>query len=122
MAIGNIWLGSMQLETVAQSQNLATNSATFAMTSAVHSVPSVLDRVTIANSGAQASETAYLYLIPAAGTAYCSQIYNTSITGKASVFYQPSRPLFLYPNDTIVLKMSNAASAGAVYGTFLVLY
>ncbi len=125
MTVGNVWLGSMQLQQISQAQNLSTNS--FNMNSVVMSVPSVLDRVCIHASSGPVSENFYVNVIPAAGTTYCTMIYQTAALNASAtsgnIFYQPNRPLFMYPGDQVNIRVSNATlSSIVIYGNMNILY
>lgn len=110
MSLGNIWLGSMVLATVSGSQSLATNSCN--VETVVQAAASVMDWVMVANVGTKASDVVQISIRPVEGTAYCSVIYSGTLTDVASVFYQPTRPLFLYPSDQVVVHIPNASLTG----------
>lgn len=112
MTVGNIWLGSMVLFTASDSQELATNSAN--VTSVIQAAASVADWVAVANVGAKASDILQISVCPVEGTAYCTVIHSATLTGVTSVFYQPTRPLFLYPGDQLKVHVSNAGLTGTV--------
>lgn len=112
MTIANVWLGSMVLSTVSGSESLATNSAN--VTTVVQAAASVVDWVSVANVGTKASDILQISITPVEGTAYSTVIHSSTLTGVASVFYQPTRPLFLYPGDTVVAHVSNAGLTGTV--------
>lgn len=112
MTIGNIWLGSMVLATVSGEQSLATNSAN--VVSTVQNVASVCDWVSVANVGTKASDILQISVTPVEGTAYSTVMYSATLTGVGTVFFQPTRPLFLYPGDTVVAHVSNAGATGTV--------
>lgn len=119
MTIGNVWLGSMVLATVSGSQELATNSANIITT--VQSVASVCDWVSVANVASKASDVVQVSISPVEGTAFSTVIYSGTLTGNASVFYQPTRPLFLYPGDTVVVHIPNAGLTGTAHVAMRVL-
>jgi hypothetical protein len=110
LSLGNVWLGSMIVNTVSGSQSLATNSLTVA--SVIQSVASVCDWVAVSSPGSKASSVVQVSVTPVEGTAYCSVIYSGTLTGVASVFYQPTRPLFLYPGDAVTVYVPNSALTG----------
>lgn len=112
MTIGNVWLGSMVLFTASDSQMLSVNSAN--VTSVIQAAASVCDWVSVANVGSKASDILKISIVPVEGTAYCAQMYSTTLTGVASVFWQPTRPLFLYPGDQVKVHVSNAGLTGTV--------
>ena len=112
MTLGNVWLGSMLLSTVSGSQELATNSMNVVTT--IQNAASVLDWVAVANVGAKASDILQISISPVEGTAYSTVIYSATLTGVTSVFYQPTRPLFLYPSDAVTVHVSNAGLTGTV--------
>ena len=111
MTLGNVWLGSMIVNTVSGSQSLATNSLTVA--SVVQNVASVMDWVAVSNPGSKASATVQVSVTPVEGTAFCSIIYSGTLTGVASVFYQPTRPLFLYPGDAVTVHVPQGTTGTA---------
>ena len=110
MTLGNVWLGSMLVSTVSGSQALASNSANIVST--VQNVASVADWVAVANVGTKCSDVVQISVRPVEGTAYSTVIYSATLTGVASVFYQPTRPLFLYPGDAVTVHISNAGATG----------
>lgn len=112
MTIANVWLGQMILFTASDSQELATNSAN--VTSVIQNAASVLDWVSVANVGTKASDILQISVAPVEGTAYCTVIHSATLTGVTSVFYQPTRPLFLYPGDSVKVHVSNAGLTGTV--------
>lgn len=118
MAIGNEWLGSISMVTVTQGQNLATNS--FNMGTVVYSVPAVVDRVTV-KVAVQATETLSISLVPYVGTAYSTILFAASTSGHTSFFWQPDRPMYLYPGDVLNVNVSNGNLTGQIYGTILAL-
>ena len=111
MSLGNVWLGSMIVSTVSASQSLATNSAN--VVSTIQNVASVCDWVAVANPGSKASAIVQISVTPVEGTAYCSVIYSGTLTGVASVFYQPTRPLFLYPGDAVTVHVPQGTTGTA---------
>lgn len=119
MTIGNVWLGSLQVATVSQNQDLSL--AAFSMTSPVLSVASCIDRVTMRVKGA-CTETMYIAVVPVVGTAYSTIVMNASTSGHTSFFWQPDRPLFLAPGDYIVASVSNGDTTGTIYGGMIQLY
>ncbi len=112
MTIGNVWLGSLVLFTASDSQMLSVDSAN--VTSVIQAAASVLDWVSVANVGTKASDVLQISICPVEGTAYCTIIHSATLTGVTSVFYQPTRPLFLYPGDQIKAHVSNAGATGTV--------
>ena len=110
MTIANVWLGSMILATVSGSQSLATNS--LVVVSTVQNAASVCDWVAISNVGASASDIATVSVTPVEGTSYSTVIYSGTLTDVTSLFYQPTRPLFLYPGDTVTVRVTNASTTG----------
>lgn len=112
MTLGNVWLGSMVLATVSGSQALASNSANIVST--VQNAASVADWVAVSNVGTKASDIVQISVSPVEGTAYSTVIYSATLTGVGSLFYQPTRPLFLYPGDKVTVHVSNAGLTGTV--------
>ena len=110
MTIGNVWLGSMIVSTVTGSQSLATNSLT--VVSVVQNVASVCDWVSVASVGGKASSVVQISVTPIEGTSYSTVIYSGTLTGVKGVFYQPTRPLFLYPGDAVTVYIPNTATTG----------
>lgn len=110
MTLGNVWLGSMVVSTVSGSQSLAT--ASLNVVSTVQNVASVCDWVSIASVGAKASDVVQISVKPVEGTAYSTVMYSATLTGVSSVFWQPTRPLFLYPGDTVNVRVTNASTTG----------
>lgn len=119
MTIGNIWLGSMQYEEVAVSQNLS--AAAFSMASVIHSTPSVVDYVTV-HIPAACTETLQIAIVPAAGTAYSTVLFAASTSGYTSFFYQSDRPIFLYQGAQVIVTVSNGDTTGTIDGVMGVLY
>lgn len=119
MTIGNVWLGSMLLSTVDGSQSLATNS--LVLNSVVQNAASVCDWISVANVNSAASDTVLISVSPVEGTAFSTVVYSANITGVASVFWQPLRPLFLYPGDTVVVRVTNASLTGTANATMRIL-
>ena len=119
MTLGNVWLGSMIVSTVGGSQMLASNSANIIST--VQNVASVMDWVAVANTASKASDVVQISMSPVDGTSYSTVMYSASLTGTASVFWQPTRPLFLYPGDAVTVHVSNAGATGTVNITMRVL-
>lgn len=112
MTIGNVWLGSMILATVSGSQELASNSANVA--SPTQTVASVCDWVAVHNVGTKASDILQISVTPVEGTAYSTVVLSATLTGVANVFYQPTRPLFLYPGDAVTVHVSQAGATGTI--------
>ncbi len=119
MSIGNVWLGSLIVSTVSGSQSLATNSCV--VQSVIQTVASICDWVAVANVGTKASDVVQISVSPVEGTAYCAVIYSGTLTGQPSLFYQPTRPLYLYPGDTVVARVANASTTGTANVTMRVL-
>lgn len=119
MTLGNIWLGSLQVQSITQAQPLSL--AAFGMTSTVLSIASCVDRATLRIAGA-CTETLTIAVVPSAGTAYSTVIYRTSTSGVTSVFWQPDRPLFMAPGDYLYATVSNGDTTGTIYGGLIVLY
>lgn len=119
MSLGNVWLGQMQAKTLTAVSTLSI--AAFSMETTALSVLSVLDRAVFKATGGM-TETLTIALRPNEGTQYCTVIYRTSTSGYTSFFYQPDRPLFLYPGDQLVTTVSAGNTTGTVYGDVLVLY
>lgn len=116
MTLGNVWLGSVSLVSITGSQNLATNS--FNMGTVVYSVPAVVDRVTV-KVAVTCTETMQISLVPYVGTAYSTILFAASTSGHTSFFWQPDRPLYLYPGDVMNVNVSNGDASGQIYGTIL---
>lgn len=112
MTIGNVWLGSMILSTVSTSQELSTNSANVVTT--IQAAASVMDWISVANVGAKASDILQVSVCPVEGTAYSTVMYSATLTGVTSIFWQPTRPLFLVPGDKVTAHVSNAGATGTV--------
>lgn len=112
MTIGNVWLGSMVLMPVSGNQALASNSANIVST--IQAAASVCDWVSVVNVGGKASDILQISVSPVEGTAYSTVIYSATLTGVTNVFYQPTRPLFLYPGDSVVVHVSQAGATGTV--------
>ena len=110
MTIGNVWLGSMVVSTVSGSQSLATNSLNVA--SVVQNVASVCDWVSVASVGGKASSVVQISVTPVEGTSYSTVIYSGTLTGVNGMFYQPTRPLFLYPGDAVTVHIPMGANTG----------
>lgn len=119
MAIGNIWLGSMQSVTISEAQNLTANS--FNMATVVLSVPSVVDQVLIQVAVA-CTETMMISKVPVTGTEYSTVLYAANTSGHSSFFWQPDRPLIQAPGDQLKVNVSNGNATGLIYGTLLTLY
>lgn len=119
MTIGNAWLGTLQLASVSQAQDLSL--AAFSMTSPVLSIASCIDRVTVVLPDA-CTETLNVALVPVAGTAYSTIVLNASTSGHSSFFWQPDRPLFMAPGDYVYVTVSNGDTTGQVYGGLIQLY
>lgn len=111
MSLGNVWLGSMIVSAVDGSQSLATNSLNVA--SVLQTVVSVADWVSVANVASHASATVQISMTPVEGTAYSTVLYSGTLTGVAGVFYQPTRPLFLYPGDAITVHIPQGTTGTA---------
>ena len=119
MSIGNIWLGSMQVVSIAGAQNLATSS--FNMNSVVQSVPAVIDQILI-NVAVACTETLTIAKVPVAGTQYSTIIFASSTSGHTSFFWQPDRPLIQAPGDQIKVNISNGNATGQIYGSLMTLF
>ena len=119
MGIGNFWLGSVQVVSIAGAQNLATN--TFNMNTVVQSVPAVVDQVLIRMAVA-CTETLTIAKVPVAGTQYSTIVYQASTSGHTSFFWQPDRPWIQAPGDQVKVNISNGNATGQIYGSLLVLY
>ena len=118
MTLANTWLGSIILTPVTGNQNLASGSMNLA--SVVYSVPAVLDRVAV-KIGAACTENLTISLSPYVGTAYSTVMYAANTSGQTSIFWQPTRPLYLYPGDVVNLNVTNTGLSGQVYGYLLTL-
>lgn len=118
MSLGNIWLGTLQLVPVNIAQSLTANSAN--LETPVLSAASVMDRVLFHVQGA-CTEIVTFSLVPAAGTQYSTVVIQTSTSGKTDLFFQPDRPLFLYPGDQFKIRCTNTGLTATVYGNVLVL-
>lgn len=116
MTLANVWLGSVSMVTVTGGQDLATNS--FNISTPVYSVPAVVDRITV-KVAVTCTETLAISLTPYVGTAYSTILYAASTSGHSSVFWQPDRPLYLYPGDVLNVNVSNGDLSGQIYGTIL---
>jgi hypothetical protein len=119
VSIGNLWLGSVQLVTIAGAQNLATN--TFNMATVVQSVPAVIDQILI-NVAVACTETLTIAKVPVAGTQYSTIIFASSTSGHTSFFWQPDRPLIQAPGDQLKVNVSNGNATGQIYGSILTLF
>ena len=117
--IGNLWLGSVQIVTIAGAQNLATN--TFNMATVVLSVPSVIDQVLIQVAVA-CTETLTIAKVPSAGTAYSTIVFASSTSGHTSFFWQPDRPFIQAPGDVVKVNVSNGNASGQIYGSIMTLF
>jgi hypothetical protein len=70
---------------------------------------------------AACTETMMVCLVPYVGTAYSTVLFAASTSGHTSFFYQPDRPLYLYPGDQLKVNVSNGGASGQIYGTILAL-
>ena len=111
MTLGNVWLGSMIVSTVNGSQSLATNSLN--VVSTVQNVASVCDWVSVSNVASKASAIVQISMTPVEGTAYSTVLYSGTLTGVAGAFYQPTRPLFLYPGDAVTVHIPQGTTGTA---------
>jgi hypothetical protein len=68
------------------------------------------------------NETLTVTLKPAAGSGYEVTLYTVSTNGQTSITYFPSRPLFLYPGDTVTLNITNNNHTGSAAVTMTILY
>jgi hypothetical protein len=118
MSIGNAWLGSLVMQSIDNTQDLATGS--FTMTTPVLSVASTVDWATVRI--ADTSEVIYISLTPAAGAAYSTIVWQAETSGHSAFFWQPDRPLFLAPGDYLTVRVTNDNTSGTVYGNMLTLY
>lgn len=118
MTIGNVWLGSLVLQGINNTQNLATGS--FSMTTPILSVASTFDWATVRI--ADTTEVIYISMTPAAGSAYSTIVWKAETSGYSSFFWQPDRPMLLAPGDHITVRVTNANLSGTVYGNMLTLY
>lgn len=119
MTVGNAWLGSVQLNQITGSQNLATNS--FNMQAGSLSISSIVDEVLI-KIAVTCTETLTIAKVPAAGTAYSTIIYAVNTSGHTSFYYQPDRPMLMYPGDVLKVNVSNGNLTGQIYGEILAAY
>lgn len=119
MSLGNVWLGSMVVSELDASQMLSTNSAN--LTTPIQAAACVLDSVSVANVGAKGSDILQISISPVGGTAYCTVMYSATLTGVTSVFWQPTRPLFLVPGASVVAHVSNAGATGTINIAMVVL-
>lgn len=119
MGIGNIWLGSVSVVSIAGAQNLATN--TFNMNTIVQSVPAVVDQILI-HIAVVCTETLTIAKVPVAGTQYSTIIFAASTSGHTSFFWQPDRPLIQAPGDQVKVNVSNGNATGQIYGSLITLY
>ena len=120
MSLGNVWMGSMAAKTLTGQQAL--NAGVLTMITTALSVLSVVDRVVVHLGGAT-TETLTISLNPVDGANFNTVIYRVSTSGFTSFFYQPDRPLFLYPGDQLNVNVSNGnAAAVTVYASILTLY
>lgn len=119
MTVGNIWLGSVIVSELNDSQELSTNSAN--LTTPIQAAASVLDSVSVCNVGAKGSDVLQISICPVGGTAYCAIMYSTTLTGVTSVFWQPTRPLFLVPGASVVAHVPNAGATGTINIAMVVL-
>ena len=120
MTIGNVWLGSMQMDSYAVTQNFSQNTNPLTLSNTLYTVPAVLDRITAKVTNL--NETLTVKLRPAAGADYEVTLYTTSTNGQTSIVYIPSRPLFLYPGDTVTLTITNNNHTGSAAVTMTILY
>ncbi|MCL6456705.1 MAG: hypothetical protein K6T85_01740 [Gorillibacterium sp.] len=119
MTIGNVWLGSMQMDSYAISHNFAATSSELILVTNVYNVPAVLDRVLARLNGVH--ETLSVWIIPAIGIDYEVAVYVTD-TWNFSTVYIPNRPLFLYPGDRVRVKVTNENRVGTGFVTMNILY
>jgi len=119
MSVGNVWLGSLVNHTIAASGDLTVSS--FAITTTALSTPAVLVYASVNLSGSM-SNTAYVTYSPAAGVNYSQTLKQQALGGLTSYFYQPSPPMYVFPGDTITLKVTNTTALGGVYGSITLLY
>lgn len=119
MTVGNVWLGDLQVASVTQEQFLSLGA--FGLTSTVLSIASCVDRVTLRVQGA-CTETMNIAIVPVAGTAYSTIVFNASTSGHTSFFWQPDRPLFMAAGDYLYITVSNGDTTGTIYGGLVQLY
>jgi hypothetical protein len=120
VTIGNVWLGSMQMDTYAATQDFSQNTNPFTLSNTLYTVPSVLDRVTVKLTNLDEMMT--VKLKPAAGSDYEVVIFTATTGGKSSIIYLPTRPIFLYPGDTVTLNITNNNHTGFAAATMTILY
>jgi hypothetical protein len=120
VTIGNVWLGSMQMDSYAATQDFSQNLNPFTLSNTLYTVPAVLDRITVKVTNL--NETLTVTLKPAAGSDYQVTLYTASTNGQISIIYFPSRPLFLYPGDTVTVNITNNNHTGSAGVTMTILY
>jgi hypothetical protein len=120
VTIGNVWLGSMQMDTYAATYDFSQNTNPFSLSNTLYTVPAVLDRVTVKFTNL--NETVSVTLTPAAGPDYEVLVYTTTAVGNSSICFLPYRAIFLYPGDTITLNITNNNHTGSAAVTMTILY
>ena len=120
MTIGNVWLGSMQMDNYAVTQDFSQNLNPFTLSNTLYTVPAVLNRILAKVTNL--NETLTVTLKPAAGSDYQVKLFTVSTNGQTSVIYFPSPLLFLYPGDTVTVNITNNNHTGSAGVTMTILY
>lgn len=120
MTIGNVWLGSMQMDSYAVTQDFSQNTDPLSLSNILYTVPAVLDRITAKVTNLD--ETLTVTLKPAAGSDYEVTLYTGSTSGETEFALFPNRPLFLYPGDTVTVNITNNNHTGSAAVTMTILY